>query len=231
MASSLSDKRSKRKDKVRSAWIAFVGRIVAQFVGAAASILLALMFVQKYQTPRAAAPDAAVRTGSATPQVVPATRARHNADRRSVAVLPLDNFSPAASQDQFANVMTEALIAALSQTGGLQVISRTSSMHYKGAGQPLPVIARALGVDWVVEGSVLVVGGRARVIAQLIDAASDEHICAATYDRPFDDLLSLQSGLASAMAHDVDDAIRREQQRLVASTAAAPAHRLAARVE
>ena len=78
---------------------------------------------------------------------------------------------------------------------------------------------------------MLVVGGRARVIAQLIDAASDEHIWAATYDRPFDDLLSLQAGLAAAMAPDVDAAIRREQQRLAASTDAKTAHRLSARVE
>ena len=127
--------------------------------------------------------------------------------------------------------MTEALIAALAQTEGLQVISRTSSMHYKGTDQPLPVIARALAVDWVVEGSVLVVGGRVRVIAQLIDAASDEHVWAATYDRPFDDLLAVQSGLASAMSRDVEVAIQRRQQQLVASNDAGPAHHLAARVE
>ena len=153
-------------------------------------------------------------------------RERHDPDRTSVAVLPLENFSSAAKQDQLANVMTEALIAALSQTEGLQVISRTSSMHYKGTGQPLPMIARALAVDWIVEGSVLVVGGRVRVIAQLIDAVSDEHIWAATYDRPFGDLLSLQSGLASAMARDLAIAIKREQQRLTA-----PAHRLASRAD
>lgn len=214
--SDLTDKRNKKKDKVRSAWIAFVGRIVAQFVGAAASILLAFMFLQKYQAPRAATSDAALRNGAARTQPSTLVRERHDTDRTSVAVLPLENFSSAAKQDQLANVMTEALIAALSQTEGLQVISRTSSMHYKAAGQPLPMIARALAVDWIVEGSVLVVGGRVRVIAQLIDAASDEHIWAATYDRPFGDLLSLQSALASAMARDVDIAIKRERHRLTA---------------
>jgi TolB-like protein len=224
--SDLTDNKNKKKDKVRSAWIAFVGRIVAQFVGAAASILLALMVVQQYQTPRAATSEGELRKSSATTQLSPAVRERHGTDRTSVAVLPLEDFSPAGKQDQLANVMTEALIAALSQTGGLKVISRTSSMHYKGAGQPLPMIARALAVDWIVEGSVLVVGGRVRVIAQLIDAVSDEHIWAATYDRPFGDLLSLQSGLASAMARDVEVAIQRERQRLTA-----PARRLAARVD
>ena len=224
--SDLTDKKNKKRDKVRSAWIAFVGRIVAQFVGAAASILLALMFVQKYQTARAAPSDGALRNGQASTQLSNPVRERHETDRTSVAVLPLENFSAAAKQDQLANVMTEALIAALSQTGGLQVISRTSSTHYKGTGQPLPMIARALAVDWIVEGSVLVVGERVRVIAQLIDAASDEHIWAATYDRPFKDLLSLQSGLASAMARDLDVAIKRERPRLTA-----PAHRLAARAD
>ena len=224
--SDLTDKKNKKRDKVRSAWIGFVGRIVAQFVGAAASILLALMFVQKYQTPRAAPSDGALRNGPASTQLSNPVRERHDTDRNSVAVLPLENFSSAAKQDQLANVMTEALIAALSQTEGLQVISRTSSTHYKGTGQPLPMIARALAVDWIIEGSVLVVGERVRVIAQLIDAASDEHIWAATYDRPFGDLLSLQSGLASAMAPDLDGAIKRERQRLTA-----PAHRLASRAD
>jgi len=229
--SDLTEKKNSKKDKVRSAWIAFVGRIIAQFVGAAASILLAFMLLQKYQTPRAAASDGALRNSSSKTQLINPTRARHDTDRTSVAVLPLENFSSAAKQDQLANVMTEALIAELSQTEGLQVISRTSSAHYKGAGEPLPVIARALAVDWIVEGSVLVVGGQVRVIAQLIDAVSDEHIWAGTYDRPSGDLLSLQSGLASVIAHDVDAAIKRDPPRFAASTASASTHQVAVRAD
>jgi TolB-like protein len=187
-------------------------------------ILLALLFCR--------VSNSRPRPDGASPPAEPAHQPSEDGttDRSSVAVLPLENYSSAAKQTS-CNVMTEALTAALSQADGLQVISRTSSMHYKGAGLPLPAIARALDVDWIVEGSVLVVGGRVRVIAQLIDAASDEHIWAATYDRPFGDLLSLQAGLASAMARDVDAAIKRQQQQFSASTGAVPAHRLAARAQ
>ncbi len=79
--------------------------------------------------------------------------------------------------------MTEALIAELAKIGALKVISRTSVMQYKGARKPLPEIAHELNVDGIVEGSVLRQGDRVRITAQLIEAATDQHLWAESYER------------------------------------------------
>jgi TolB-like protein len=89
---------------------------------------------------------------------------------RSLAVLPLENLTGDASQEYFADGMTDALITDLAQIGALRVISRTSIMRYKGARKPLPEIARELGVDGIVEGTVVRSAGRVRITSQLIYA-------------------------------------------------------------
>src|SRR5882757_5991320 len=100
---------------------------------------------------------------------------------RSLAVLPLENLSRDPEQEYFADGLTEALITSLAKIRALRVISRTTAMHYKGAHRPLPEIARELGVEIVVEGSVLRFGERVRISAQLIDASSDTHLWAESY--------------------------------------------------
>ncbi len=122
---------------------------------------------------------------------------------RSLAVLPLDNLSGDPAQDFFADGMTEALIADLAKIDGLRVISRTSTMRYKGARRPLPEIAAELGVDAVVEGSVMRAGGRVRITAQLIHASSDTHLWADSFDRDLSDVLTLQSEAARAIAAEI----------------------------
>ena len=121
----------------------------------------------------------------------------------SIAVLPLDNLSRDPEQDYFADGMTEELITDLSKIGALRVISRTSVMQYKGVHKPLPQIGRELNVDAVVEGSVLRSGNRVRISAQLIKAASDQHLWAESYDRDLSDVLKLQTEVAQAIAHEV----------------------------
>jgi TolB-like protein len=206
--------KKKKKNKVRAVWIAFISRIVAQFVGAAATVVLGLIFLHKYQTTRSeASADAPRKTPVAEQLIIPA-RERREPGHTSLAVLPLANFSADPQKhEHVANAMTEALITALSQVGGLHVTSRTSSMHYKDVRRPLPEIARELGVDWVLEGSVVVSEERIRVVAQLIDSATDEHIWAAMYDRRLRDALSVQAELASVIAREVDGAIVRGQRR------------------
>jgi TolB-like protein len=112
---------------------------------------------------------------------------------QSLAVLPLENLSGDPEQEYFADGMTEALIADLAKIGSLKVISRTSVMLYKGSDKPLPEIARELDVDAVVEGSALRVGDRVRITAQLIEAATDQHLWAESYERDMRDILALQS--------------------------------------
>jgi len=196
---------TKKKDKVRSAWISFVGRIVAQVVGGIVTVALTLFVVQRaQQTP---APPAVTTAKAAATVSVPAIDARATTaaggGELALAVLPLDNFSGDQAQGYFADAMTEALIAELSQIKGIRVISRTSSMQYRGARTPLPEIARELGVTHIIEGSVARDRDRVRITAQLIEAASDRHVWAASYERNTRDVLGIQAEVASAIAREV----------------------------
>ena len=122
---------------------------------------------------------------------------------RSLAVLPLENLSGDASQNYFADGMTDELITDLSQISALRVISRTSVMVYKGARKPLPQIARELDVDAVVEGSVLRSGNQVRITAQLIDGSTDKHLWSQSYEGELRDTLALQNKVASAIADQI----------------------------
>ncbi len=122
---------------------------------------------------------------------------------RSIAVLPLENLSGDASQNYFADGMTDELITDLAQISALRVISRTSVMLYKGARKPLPQIARELNVDAVVEGTVLRSGDQVRITAQLIEASTDKHIWSQSYEGELRDTLALQNRVASAIADQI----------------------------
>jgi TolB-like protein/DNA-binding winged helix-turn-helix (wHTH) protein/Tfp pilus assembly protein PilF len=121
----------------------------------------------------------------------------------SLMVLPLENLSGDPAEEYFADGMTDALIGDLAQLGGLHVISRTSSMHYKGRKKSLPQIAVEINVDAVVEGTVQRSGDRVVVRAQLIHAATDRHLWVQTYTRDVRDVLDLQSEIAQAVAREV----------------------------
>jgi TolB-like protein/DNA-binding winged helix-turn-helix (wHTH) protein len=122
---------------------------------------------------------------------------------RSIAVLPLVNHSGDPTQEYFADGMTELLTSNLSKLDNLRVISRTSAMMYKGTRKPVRTIARELKVDALVEGSVLQSGRRIRVVAQLIDASTDAHLWTDTYERNFEDVLSLQAEIAEAIVREI----------------------------
>ncbi len=119
---------------------------------------------------------------------------------RSVAVLPLQNLSGDPSQEYFADGITEELIGRLGRISGLRVTSRTSVMSYRDTKKRLPEIAKELGVEAVVEGSVSRADGKVRVTAQLIDGASDKHLWAQTYERDLGDVVALESEIAGAIA-------------------------------
>ena len=135
---------------------------------------------------------------------------------KSLAVLPLEDLSGGQAQDYFADGMTEALITDLAKIGALRVISRTSVMRYKGERRPLPEIARELNVDAVIVGSVLRSGDRVRISAQLIHAASDQHLWAESYERDMRDILALQSEVARRIAQEIRIKLTPEQQARLA---------------
>jgi non-specific serine/threonine protein kinase len=122
---------------------------------------------------------------------------------RSLAVLPLANLSRDPDQEYFADGMTEELITSLAKVGTLRVISRTSAMRYKGTDKSIPEVARELNVDGIVEGSVRRAGDRVRITAQLIHAATDQHLWAESYERDLSDILALQSEVARAIAGEI----------------------------
>src|SRR5262249_52570249 len=145
-------------------------------------------------------------------------QARNNVPQiRSLAVLPLQNLSGDPAQEYFADAMTEELITELSRLSALRVISRTSVMRYKKSDKLLPEIAQELGVDGIVEGSVVRSGERVRVTAQLIYAPRDSNLWAQTYDRELSDVLTLQRSVASAIAEEVQAKMTPQEQQHVKS--------------
>ena len=195
-------KLNRKKSKVRSAWISFIGRIVAQIVGAIASVTLGLLVLTKYGLS-----EKLPKAGAMVKAAAISRPADHKAPRAAgelaLAVLPIQNYSQDAAHAYLADGVTEALTTELAQIPGLRVSSRTSSMAYKGTSKSLPEIARELDVDVVLEGSVVRDRDVVRVTAQLIDAGTDRHLWARSYDRPIRNLLPVQAETAKSIAHDV----------------------------
>jgi TolB-like protein/DNA-binding winged helix-turn-helix (wHTH) protein/tetratricopeptide (TPR) repeat protein len=122
---------------------------------------------------------------------------------RSLAVLPLANFSGDPAQDDFAEGITDALRQHLEGIGSLRVISRTSSMHYRGSGKRLPQIARELNTDAVVDGSVKRSGGRVRLDLELMEASADRHLWSNSYEGDVRDIFVLQAQVAGKIADEI----------------------------
>jgi len=139
-------------------------------------------------------------TEAQTPVADIAQTAAPPSDRRSIAVLPLTNLSDDPEDEYFSDGMTDDILTALSFIEDLKVISRTSVMRYKGTTKTIREIAGELGVGTIVEGSVRRAGDRVRIVAQLIDASTDEHLWANTYDRELQDVFAVQSEVAESIA-------------------------------
>lgn len=135
----------------------------------------------------------------------------------SLAVLPLHNLSHDPEQEYFSDGMTDELITDLAKFGGLRVTSHTSVERYKDTRQPLPEIARELGVDAVVEGTVTRSGDRVRITAQLIDGRSDRHLWAESYERDLRDVLALQNEVSGDIAKEIQIKVTNPEKSPLAS--------------
>jgi eukaryotic-like serine/threonine-protein kinase len=134
---------------------------------------------------------------------------------RTIAVLPLENLTGDPQQDFFVDGMTDEITTALAQVSALRVISRTSSMQFKGKRMALPLIARALKADAVVEGTVRATSDLVRVSAQLIDGSTDRNLWAANFQQARENVLALQNDLARAVAEQIRAQLTpRERLRL-----------------
>lgn len=150
--------------------------------------------------------------------------ASSSAPIRSLAVLPLDNYTGDPEQEYFVDGMTEKLITELAQIGDLLVMSRSAVMRYRQDRPPVREIARELRVDAVIEGSVLRVEDEVRITAQLIDGATEAHLWANDYVRDFRDLISLQKDVARAIAGEIEVSLTpAEADRLAAERSIDPA--------
>jgi eukaryotic-like serine/threonine-protein kinase len=136
----------------------------------------------------------------------------------SIAVLPFADLSPRQDQGYFADGMTDALIADLAQIKALHVISRTSAMQYKNMRKPITEIARELGVDAVVEGSVLTGEGQVRIGVSLVDGQTDQTLWAHQYDRDSRNVLTLQREVALAIAREIRIKLAQENQTYLHQT-------------
>jgi TolB-like protein len=135
---------------------------------------------------------------------------------QSLVVLPLENLSRDPEQEYFADGLTEALITNLAKISALRVVSRTTAMQYKGARKTVPEIVRELGVDAIVEGTVQRFGERACVSAQLVQASTDTHLWAESYERDLRDMMTLQAELARAIASEIQVKLTPQEQMQLA---------------
>jgi TolB-like protein/class 3 adenylate cyclase/Flp pilus assembly protein TadD len=184
------------------------GMVIA--VALAAALLLGALFYSLVKKREASSSQLATDTGL---HVI-----------RSLAVLPLDNYSGDKNQDYFAEGMTDELTTDLATISQLRVISRSSTTQFTGAQRPpTPEIAKMLNVDAVVEGSVRRSGDKVRITAQLIDARADRHLWAKSFERDSRDVLALQSELASAIASEINVQLTPgEQARLTSAQSVNP---------
>jgi len=184
-----------------------------------ALLLVALSFFafdQFYLSPHRAASERA----RALPQPDVQLPSKQNAvdGTASIAVLPFVNMSTDAENGFFADGISEELLNVLAGVRGLKVASRTSAFSFKGKDIPIPEIARQLGVDHVLEGSVRKQGQRVRITAQLINAATDTHLWSETYDRDLTDIFAVQEEIAQAITQNLQGILGQRQVTVAAST-------------
>jgi TolB-like protein/Tfp pilus assembly protein PilF len=150
-------------------------------------------------------------------------RGRGDIAEASIAVLPFENLSGETENEYFSDGITDDILTALSKVGGLKVISRTSTLQYKGTTKPIKEIADELDVATILEGTVRRSGDQVRITAQLIDARTDEHVWAETYDRELTDVFAIQSEIASRIADRLHVALsQRETASIRAGETSSP---------
>ncbi len=135
---------------------------------------------------------------TATPSVRPADLSLP--DKPSIAVLPFANLSADPEQEYFSDGITEDIITEISRYHDLFVIARNSSFYYKNRSPKVQDVGRELGVQYIVEGSVRKAGNRVRISAQLVEAATGNHLWAERYDRELEDIFAVQDEVTQAIA-------------------------------
>ncbi len=199
----VADAMPKATGRKRHAWI--------YVVVAGAAISVALFFLGRY--------TASNRAAAAAPNELPA---------KSIAVLPFENLSEDKANAFFAEGVQDEILTRLAKVADLKVISRTSTQHFKSAPENLPEIAKRLGVMHILEGSVQKASDQVRVNVQLINALTDAHLWADTYDRKLTDIFSVETEIAKAIADTLQAKLTGSEQHVIAArpTESTEAHQL-----
>jgi serine/threonine protein kinase/tetratricopeptide (TPR) repeat protein len=150
------------------------------------------------------------------PVLPPVMRTSSGSRARFLAVLPFDNISGEQDNEYFADGITEDIIAQVSKIQGLRVMSRTSTALYKHRTKSAREIGRELGVSHILEGSVRRAGPKVRIVGQLIDADTDEHLWAETWDRNMTDIFAIQTEVAEAIARSMHAQLSATEQVRIA---------------
>lgn len=171
---------------------------------------------------RALAKDPEKRYPSATEfltdlhQMSPDATIRENAEKKSVLVLPFENVSPDPEQEYFCDGMTDEIISNLSNVQSLRVISRTSSMRFKGVDKNIKTIGEELNVQYILEGSVRKAGNDLRITAQLIDATNDAQLWAERYSGTLDDIFDVQEKVSQSIVDALEINLSPEEKQKIA---------------
>ena len=199
----VADAMPKATGRKRHAWI--------YVVVAGAAISVALFFLGRY--------TASNRAAAAAPNELPA---------KSIAVLPFENLSEDKANAFFAEGIQDEILTRLAKVADLKVISRTSTQHFKSAPENLPEIAKRLGVMHILEGSVQKASDQVRVNVQLINALTDAHLWADTYDRKLTDIFAVETEIAKAIADTLQAKLTGSEQHVIAArpTESTEAHEL-----
>ena len=136
-------------------------------------------------------------------------------ESKSIAVLPFENLSEEKANAYFADGIQDEILVRLAKIADLKVICRTSTRHYKSAPENLREIGQQLGVAHLLEGSVQRAANRVRVNAQLIDARTDAHLWAQTYDRDLADIFAIQSEIAKAIAEQLQAKLSPNEKKAI----------------
>jgi adenylate cyclase len=144
-------------------------------------------------------------------------------DRKSIAVLPFVNLSGDVENEYFSDGISEEILNLMVKLPKLRVASRTSSFMFKGKEVSIPTVAKELGVDTVLEGSVRRAGDRVRITAQLIDSSTDSHLWSETYDREMQDVFAIQDDIAQSITDALEIALTPKERRAIQSVASSNA--------
>jgi TolB-like protein/Tfp pilus assembly protein PilF len=136
---------------------------------------------------------------------------------KSIAVLPFTSISSTEEDEIFCNGMHDDILSQVAKIGDLKVVSRTSVMRYKDTDKSMREIAQELGVETVLEGSVRRTGNKVRIVAQLINAKTDEHLWTETYDRDYSDIFAIQSDVAENIASALKATLTLEEIKSIES--------------